>query len=349
MPSVISVSSTLQRSSCFIKEDGGFPVVDLRKTYYVLNPDEDLEDTQDRLLPVFNKHQFKGLVKSFPSPQKFIEALMKNDMFIFDGHGSALREVSNDKIRNMDRCPAAILTACTSGALELHGSYIPMGPVLDYLFAGSPAIASYLWVADALESLMFYVLDFQILRFWVYVLDDFDSAVILIFGINLMVSEALWWFWWFWPLVSNRNYLGVIIGSKGCVGVGRGHTRCIRVVAFAKKSHNFFVSGSRSLDDLPDDVNDSFILKSKAVRAVHDKDTNTQRAYVELSPPPSDPQQQQPPLPPPQQPVPLPEFIAGISKHLRCRLPADVADLPKNRTDAPEKLAGPAVVTTVGI
>ncbi|GJY25107.1 zf-CCHC domain-containing protein [Tanacetum coccineum] len=29
-----------------------------------------------------------------------------------------------------------------------------------------------------------------------------------------------------------------------------------------------------SLDDLPDDVNDSFILKSKAVRAVHDKDTN---------------------------------------------------------------------------
>ena len=29
-----------------------------------------------------------------------------------------------------------------------------------------------------------------------------------------------------------------------------------------------------SLDDLPDDVNDSFVLKSKAVRAVHDKDIN---------------------------------------------------------------------------
>nr|GEX12283.1 hypothetical protein [Tanacetum cinerariifolium] len=55
-----------------------------------------------------------------------------------------------------------------------------------------------------------------------------------------------------------------------------------------------------SLENLLDDVNDSFILKSKAVRAVHDKDTNvvavapidllstgsqnTQRAYVELSP-----------------------------------------------------------------
>ncbi|GJS41108.1 separase isoform X1 [Tanacetum coccineum] len=152
MPSVISVSSTLQRSSCFIKEDGGFPVVDLSKTYYVLNPDEDLEDTQARHLPFFNKHQFKGLVKSFPSPRKFIEALVKNDMFIFDGHDSALQHVSTDKIRNMDRCPAAILTACTIGALELHGPYIPRGPVLHYIFAGSPAIASYLWVADALES-----------------------------------------------------------------------------------------------------------------------------------------------------------------------------------------------------
>nr|GEV76421.1 transducin beta-like protein 3 [Tanacetum cinerariifolium] len=69
--------------------------------------------------------------------------------------------------------------------------------------------------------------------------------------------------------------------SRSCIGVGKGHTGGIGAVAFAKKSHNFFVSGSSdrtlkvwSLDDLPDDVNDSFILKSKAVRAVHDKDIN---------------------------------------------------------------------------
>nr|GEV71172.1 hypothetical protein [Tanacetum cinerariifolium] len=77
---------------------------------------------------------------------------------------------------------------------------------------------------------------------------------------------------------NDFSAAGVIIGSKGCVGVGRGHTRGIRVVAFANKPHNFFVSvivlKVWSLENLLDDVNDSFILKSKAVRAVHDKDTN---------------------------------------------------------------------------
>ncbi|KAI3680867.1 hypothetical protein L6452_35644 [Arctium lappa] len=69
--------------------------------------------------------------------------------------------------------------------------------------------------------------------------------------------------------------------SKRCIGVGRGHMGGIGAVAFAKKSHTFFVSGSSdltlkvwSLDDLSDDVNDAFSLKTKAVTAAHDKDIN---------------------------------------------------------------------------
>lgn len=33
--------------------------------------------------------------------------------------------------------------------------------------------------------------------------------------------------------------------SRCCVGIGKGHMGGIGAVAFAKKSHNFFVSGSR--------------------------------------------------------------------------------------------------------
>nr|XP_043621391.1 transducin beta-like protein 3 [Erigeron canadensis] len=69
--------------------------------------------------------------------------------------------------------------------------------------------------------------------------------------------------------------------SHSCIGVGRGHMGGVGAVAFAKKSHNFFISGSSdltlkvwSLNDLSDDVNDAFTLRTKAVTAAHDKDIN---------------------------------------------------------------------------
>ncbi|XP_071715193.1 protein TORMOZ EMBRYO DEFECTIVE [Rutidosis leptorrhynchoides] len=69
--------------------------------------------------------------------------------------------------------------------------------------------------------------------------------------------------------------------SRSCIGVGRGHMGGIGAVAFAKKSFNFFVSGSSdltlkvwNLDGLSDDVNDASSLKTKAVTAAHDKDIN---------------------------------------------------------------------------
>ncbi|KAM0071526.1 putative transcription factor WD40-like family [Helianthus debilis subsp. tardiflorus] len=69
--------------------------------------------------------------------------------------------------------------------------------------------------------------------------------------------------------------------SRCCIGVGKGHMGGIGAVSFAKKLHNFFVSGSSdltlklwSLDDLSDDVNDAFTLKTKAATAAHDKDIN---------------------------------------------------------------------------
>ncbi|XP_076928886.1 protein TORMOZ EMBRYO DEFECTIVE-like [Bidens hawaiensis] len=69
--------------------------------------------------------------------------------------------------------------------------------------------------------------------------------------------------------------------SRSCIGVGKGHMGAIGAVAFAKKLQKFFVSGSSdqtlklwSLDDLSDDINDSFSFKTKAATAAHDKDIN---------------------------------------------------------------------------
>ncbi|KAI7746055.1 hypothetical protein M8C21_003731 [Ambrosia artemisiifolia] len=69
--------------------------------------------------------------------------------------------------------------------------------------------------------------------------------------------------------------------NRCCIGVADGiHTGGIGAVAFAKKLHNFFVSGSSdltlklwSLDGLTD-VNDAFTLKTRATTKAHDKDIN---------------------------------------------------------------------------
>ncbi|KAL0304567.1 UNVERIFIED_CONTAM: Transducin beta-like protein 3 [Sesamum radiatum] len=70
--------------------------------------------------------------------------------------------------------------------------------------------------------------------------------------------------------------------SRRCIGVGIGHMGAVGAVAFSKKNHNFFVSGSSdrtlkvwSLDGILDDTEEVSSLKAKAVVAAHDKDINS--------------------------------------------------------------------------
>jgi U3 small nucleolar RNA-associated protein 13 len=70
--------------------------------------------------------------------------------------------------------------------------------------------------------------------------------------------------------------------SQRCVGVGIGHMGAVGAVAFSKRGGNFFVSGCSdhtlkvwSFNELSDEVEENFSLKSKAVVAAHDKDINS--------------------------------------------------------------------------
>ncbi|XP_059667432.1 protein TORMOZ EMBRYO DEFECTIVE [Cornus florida] len=67
-----------------------------------------------------------------------------------------------------------------------------------------------------------------------------------------------------------------------CIGIGVGHMGAVGAVAFPKKRHNFFVSGSSdrtlkvwSMDALSDYSDLPTKLKAKAVVAAHDKDINS--------------------------------------------------------------------------
>ncbi|CAH2072580.1 unnamed protein product [Thlaspi arvense] len=94
--------------------------------------------------------------------------------------------------------------------------------------------------------------------------------------------------------VSNSGNVLVVTGSKdktvrlwnatskSCIGVGTGHNGDILAVAFSKKSHGFFVSGSGdqtlkvwSLDGISEDSEEPINLKTRSVVAAHDKDINS--------------------------------------------------------------------------
>lgn len=49
------------------------------------------------------------------------------------------------QIQRLENCAATLLMGCSSGSLKLNGCYIPHGPPLSYLLAGSPVIVANLW------------------------------------------------------------------------------------------------------------------------------------------------------------------------------------------------------------
>ncbi|PWA91635.1 separase [Artemisia annua] len=145
MPCVMSIFFTLERSSHFIKDNATFRAVNPRKLYYVLNPENNLQESEKKLLPVFKDKRFKGKVREFPTPEKLNKVLTTNDIFIYSGHGRGLEYMSTHKIRELDCCSSLLLMACSSGRLNLNGSHNPTGLILDYIISGSPSIASTLW------------------------------------------------------------------------------------------------------------------------------------------------------------------------------------------------------------
>lgn len=58
--------------------------------------------------------------------------------------------IPNHRIERLQNCAGALLMGCKSGSLRLDGCYIPQGPPLSYLLAGSPVIFGNLW--DVLDN-----------------------------------------------------------------------------------------------------------------------------------------------------------------------------------------------------
>ena len=160
------------------------PSVDPASVSYVLNPENNLQATQDRLLPALqglassHRWDWDGVIGDIPPASFFTEAFRKKDgITMYFGHGGAQVCFSRRKVEELIEhrasdslldapinetkkasCKATVLLmGCSSGKLvsinrknsdsieEAPLYYEPEGVALSYLCAGAPCVIGNLW------------------------------------------------------------------------------------------------------------------------------------------------------------------------------------------------------------
>ncbi|KZT63999.1 hypothetical protein DAEQUDRAFT_815284 [Daedalea quercina L-15889] len=122
--------------------------IDPKNAYYVLNPSGDLKNTQDRFADWAKGMRtvgWDGIVGKVPSEQQLVDALTRNDLVVYFGHGGAEQYIRSTKIRHLPRCAATMLWGCSSGTLRDMGDFDRTGTPYNYMLAGCPTLIANLW------------------------------------------------------------------------------------------------------------------------------------------------------------------------------------------------------------
>ena len=115
-------------------------------TAYLLNPSGDLTRSEDRFAPALRAHpSWHGTIGHAPLPHQVAQDLASHDTFLYFGHSGAEMYVHPARLRELERCAATMLWGCSSGALEVHGVYDPIGTPYQYAVAQCPALLAALW------------------------------------------------------------------------------------------------------------------------------------------------------------------------------------------------------------
>ncbi|CAO3592351.1 unnamed protein product [Absidia cylindrospora] len=120
--------------------------VDSSLSYYLLNPSGDLKYTQANFESIFSRmDSWEGHVQKKPTETECRSMLIQKDLYMYFGHGAGQSIIRGQIIRQLPRCPVALLMGCSSGRLQSNGEYDTDGYVMNYLLAGSPAVVVNLW------------------------------------------------------------------------------------------------------------------------------------------------------------------------------------------------------------
>ncbi|XP_048219440.1 separin isoform X2 [Perognathus longimembris pacificus] len=139
---LLSYSITKEAGASSVLSQG----VDPRRTFYVLNPHNNLSSTEQQFRAHFSsKDGWKGVVGEVPSPQQVQAALTEHDLYIYAGHGAGARFLDGQAVLRLSCRAVALLFGCSSAALAVHGNLEGIGIVLKYIMAGCPLFLGNLW------------------------------------------------------------------------------------------------------------------------------------------------------------------------------------------------------------
>ncbi len=121
--------------------------VNSNKIFYVLNPDQNLARTQERLEPTFTEMSLgAGIVGEQPSLPQMQKVLSEMDAYMYCGHGSTLKKFPPQEIEKLNIRALPLLFGCNSGRLQRLGRLLdPIGIIHYYLIAQAPCILGFLW------------------------------------------------------------------------------------------------------------------------------------------------------------------------------------------------------------
>ncbi|XP_077054466.1 separin isoform X1 [Siphateles boraxobius] len=120
--------------------------VNPEKVYYVLNPDGNLPDTENRFKEWFTGEKvWQGVCGTAPDPDKLHEAVTTKDLYIYIGHGAGSRFLDAQRVLKGPVRTVALLFGCSSAALSVLGHQEGTGIILSYLTAGCPLVLGNLW------------------------------------------------------------------------------------------------------------------------------------------------------------------------------------------------------------
>ncbi|KAL6738388.1 hypothetical protein Aduo_011940 [Ancylostoma duodenale] len=120
--------------------------VNASNAFYILDPDNNLGDTQRRITDYVSKFGWNGVVGKVPDPDVVKEALRARDVFFYMGHGSGSRYFSRRVISENVINAVSVLMGCGSVKLTPYGWGMDgKSAVYDYTVAQCPSVVGCLW------------------------------------------------------------------------------------------------------------------------------------------------------------------------------------------------------------
>ncbi|TKS71578.1 Separin [Collichthys lucidus] len=140
--SLIGLSIQRETDSKSILKQG----VDTKQVFYVLDPDANLGNSQDRFKEWFSsKPDWDGVCGAAPDSGQLEAAVATKDLYIYVGHGAGARFLDSQAVLKRQMRAASLLFGCSSAALAVCGDQEGQGIILNYLIAGCPFVLGTLW------------------------------------------------------------------------------------------------------------------------------------------------------------------------------------------------------------